>query len=381
MKIIIAPDSYKDCMSAIQVASYMEEGVLKAVANPEIIKVPVADGGEGTVQAMLMGAGGRIVRTKATGPLRDEIDSFFGVLADGKTAVIEMAAASGLELVPEHHRNPLNTTTFGTGELILAALNEGCTDIIIGVGGSSTTDCGMGMAQALGVVFYDSERKPLSYGGRFMNEVKYYDDSALDPRIKKARIRVACDVTNPLYGRKGAAYVYSAQKGASQRQVKHLDEGLRNMASVIEEATGHDISTIPGAGAAGGLAAGLIAFAGATIEKGIDIVMDACKLGDKIKGADLVLTGEGNTNVQTAYGKVPAGIAALAKKESVPVICISGSISPGYEEVFKTGITAVFSIAAGPLSLKKAIKEASVNLIDTTYNVIRAFTASNPERN
>ncbi len=375
MKIIIAPDSYKGCMSAVKVAAFMEEGVLKALSNPEIVKIPVADGGEGTVSAMIIGAGGRLVHTKATGPLRNEIDSFFGILADGKTAVIEMAAASGLELVPENHRNPLNTTTFGTGELILAALNKGCTDIILGVGGSATTDCGMGMAQALGVVFYDSERKPLSYGGRYMNDIKFYDDSGIDPRVRKTNIRVACDVTNPLYGKRGAAYVYSTQKGASPRQIRHLDDGLRNIASVINELSGLDISGIPGSGAAGGLAGGLVAFTGATLEKGIDIVTGICNFSHKLKGASLVLTGEGNTDHQTTFGKVPVGIAALAAKESVPVICISGKLSPGYEEIYDLGITAAFSITPGPVSLEDALKNASENLVSTTYNIIKTFIA------
>ena len=373
MKIIIAPDSYKGCMSAVKVAAFMEEGVLKALSNPEIIKIPVADGGEGTVSAMITGAGGRLVHTKATGPLRNEIDSFYGILADGKTAVIEMAAASGLNLVPENHRNPLNTTTFGTGELILAALDEGCSKIIIGVGGSATTDCGMGMAQALGVVFYDSERKPLSYGGRFMNDVKFYDDIGIDPRIRKTNIRVACDVTNPLYGKRGAAYVYSAQKGASLRQIRHLDDGLRNIASVIDELSGLDISVIPGSGAAGGLAGGLMAFAGAKLAKGIDIVTDTCNFNTKLKGASLVLTGEGNTDYQTAFGKVPAGIASIASRLSVPVICISGSLGKGYQDVYEMGVDAVFSITPGPMTLEASIKDAGKNIVDTTYNVIKAF--------
>ncbi len=376
MKIIIAPDSYKGCMSAIKVAGHMENGVLKALSNPKILKIPVADGGEGTVAAMLIGAGGRYVYTKATGPLRNEIESFFGILADGKTAVIEMAAASGLELVPEHHKNPLNTTTFGTGELILAALDEGCTDIIIGGGGSATTDCGMGMAQALGVVFYDSDRIPLSYGGRFMNDVRYYDDSSLDPRLEKVNIKVACDVDNPLFGKRGAAYVYSAQKGASQRQIKHLDDGLRNIASVIRETSGLDINLIPGSGAAGGLAGGLVAFTGATLSKGIEIVTDACQFSEKVKDADLVITGEGRTDSQTASGKVPIGIALIAKKSNVPVICISGSLGDGYEAVYKKGINAVFSITPGPITLNKSIKDAGKNITDTTYNVIKTLLAT-----
>ena len=373
MKIIIAPDSYKDCLNASDVADFMEAGVLKVLTDPQIIKIPIADGGEGTVKAIITGAGGRIVNTKTTGPLRNEIDSFFGVLADGETAVIEMASASGLELVPHNQRNPLNTTTFGTGQLILAALDEGCKKIIIGVGGSATTDCGMGMAQALGVVFYDSDRKPLSYGGRHMNDVKYYDDSLLDPRINKAEIKVACDVTNPLFGKRGAAYVYSAQKGASARQIRHLDDGLRNISTVIQETSGTDISCIPGSGAAGGLAGGLMAFTGAALVKGIELVTDACHFSEKVKDADLVLTGEGSTDSQTAFGKVPVGIASLAKKHLVPVICISGALGKGYETVYEKGIDAVFGIAPVPMSLDDSIKNAGQNITDTTYNVIKTY--------
>ena len=373
MKIIIAPDSYKDCMNALNVANCMEEGVRRVLINPEIIKVPIADGGEGTVEAIVAGAGGHIVKTKVTGPLRNEIESSFGILTGGKTAVIEMAAASGLMLVSPNRRNPLNTTTFGTGELILAALDAGCTNIIIGVGGSSTTDCGMGAAQALGVVFYDSEGKPLSYGGRYMNEIKFYDVSALDPRLKNIKITVACDVANPLYGETGAAYVYSAQKGASDRQIKHLDDGLRNMAAIIKRTSGNDIGGIPGSGAAGGLAAGLIAFTGAKLKKGIDIVMDACNFKQILPGTDLILTGEGCTDYQTAFGKVPVGIAVAATVENVPVICISGSLGTGFEDVYDKGIKAVFSTTPGPVTLEKSIMYAEKNIIDTTFNVIKTY--------
>lgn len=371
MKIIIAPDSYKDNLSALAVAQCMEAGLLKACKDFEIIKIPIADGGEGTVEAILAGAGGKVVRTKVTGPLRNEIDSFFGILDDGKTAVIEMSAASGLELVPFHRRNPMNTTTYGTGELILAALDAGCTDIIIGVGGSSTNDGGMGMAQALGVVFFDKERKPLSYGGRFLNDIAFYDDNGIDSRIKNTRITVACDVTNPLYGENGAAYVYASQKGASQRQIRILDEGLKNFAKVIKDISAIDIGFLPGSGAAGGLAGGLVAFTGAKLKKGIDIVIEICNLHQHLENADLILTGEGKTDAQTAYGKVPVGIAKAAKKHNVPVICISGSLGKGYENVYNEGIDAVFSICPGPIDLKTAFENAETNITYTTFGIAR----------
>lgn len=375
MKIIVAPDSYKDCLSAVKVAEAMEQGLILTGENLNIVKMPVADGGEGTVEAMIIGAGGEVVRTKVTGPLRNEIDSFFGILSDKKTAVIEMAAASGLELIPLHHRNPMNTTTFGTGELILAALDAGCTNIIIGVGGSSTNDCGMGMAQALGVVFFDENRIPLSYGGRYMNEIRFYNDANLDSRVRKANIRVACDVTNPLFGKNGAAYVYGAQKGASGRQIKHLDEGLQNISKVIKEISKTDISEIPGSGAAGGLAGGLVAFTGAKLEKGIDIVMETCGFKKHLENADLILTGEGKTDYQTAFGKVPVGIAKTADEFGIPVICISGALGERYEDVYKEGILAAYSISPGAIDLETSIKEATNNLINTTYSIVKTFLA------
>ncbi|MBN2558153.1 MAG: glycerate kinase, partial [Clostridia bacterium] len=305
----------------------------------------------------------------------NEIDSFFGILADGRTAVIEMAAASGLMLVPKNHRNPMNTTTYGTGQLMLKAIEHGCADIIIGVGGSATNDGGMGMAQALGIVFFDAARKPLSYAGRHMGRIKYYVDTGLDHRIRKANITVACDVTNPFYGESGAAYVYARQKGAGSRQVRALDKGLRNMAMVIKETSGFDVNMIAGAGAAGGLAGGLAAFAGAKLKKGFDIVADACRLEEHIRDADLVVTGEGMTDAQTAFGKAPAGVAAIAKKYNVPVICISGSLGDGYEDVYKEGISAVFSICPGPMSLQESIKNAGKFISATACDAARLFAA------
>jgi glycerate kinase len=341
----------------------------------DIKKVPVADGGEGTVEAFITAAGGTVVDCKVAGPLRDETDSFFGILNDGKTAVIEMAAASGLELVPEDKRNPMETTTYGTGQLIIEALDRGCVNIIVGVGGSATTDGGMGAAQALGVVFYDSDGKPLSYGGKHMLQIAYYDDSALDERVKKANITVACDVTNPFYGKNGAAHIYSAQKGASNRQIRLLDKGLRNMASIIHSTRGFDVNRIAGSGAAGGLAGGLAAFAGAVIESGFDVLASTCNLEDIIKDADLVITGEGSTDYQSAFGKVPVGIARISAVFGVPVICISGSLGQRHQEVYKEGITAVFSICPGPIDLKESIQNAGHFISEAVYNAVRTWLA------
>ncbi|HPJ22326.1 MAG TPA: glycerate kinase, partial [Clostridia bacterium] len=263
MKILIAPDSYKGCLGSLEVAMAMTKGIKAISADIETVSIPFADGGEGTVEAMLAGAGGRIVKARVTGPLGDKIDSFYGILDDGHTAVIEMAAASGLALVPEDSLNPMLTTTYGTGELIRMAMDAGCTDIIIGVGGSATNDCGTGMAQALGVVFYDEDKNVLSGCGRTLNEIHSYDDTGLDPRVRNTNITVACDVDNPLYGEKGAAHVYSPQKGADEIMIKILDEGLENLNSIVNNHCGIDMNSIKGSGAAGGLAGGLVAFTGA----------------------------------------------------------------------------------------------------------------------
>ena len=311
MKVIIAPDSFKGNLTAVEVANHIEKGVLSA--GPDIIvrKIPVADGGEGTVDAMITGAGGNKVHTRVNGPLMDEIDSFFGVLGDGKTAVIEMATASGLTLVPPGKMNPLETTTYGVGQLILAALDMGCSKIIIGLGGSSTNDGGMGMAQALGAVFYDENMKPLGIGGKYTGLVRSVDLSMLDRRLSSTNVIAACDVSNPLCGPNGASAVFGPQKGATPEMVKFLDSSLLNYGSVLEGVTGKKIVSVPGSGAAGGLGAGLLAFAGAVMKPGIEIVLDSCDAENHIMDSDLVITGEGKTDAQTAFGKVPAGIASL----------------------------------------------------------------------
>ena len=373
MKILIAPDSYKGCLGSLEVAMAMTKGIKAISADIETVSIPFADGGEGTVEAMLAGAGGRIVKARVTGPLGDKIDSFYGILDDGHTAVIEMAAASGLALVPEDSLNPMLTTTYGTGELIRMAMDAGCTDIIIGVGGSATNDCGTGMAQALGVVFYDEHKNALSGCGRTLNEIHSYDDTGLDPRVKKTNITVACDVDNPLYGEKGAAHVYAPQKGADEIMIEILDEGLENLNSIVNNHCGIDMNSIKGSGAAGGLAGGLVAFTGAKLEKGINIVSDVCRLDDKMKEADLALTGEGRTDFQTAFGKVPAGIAESAARFNVPVICISGSLGKGYEEIFNIGITAAFSISQGPGSLEDSMKNAAEYIEKTTRNIVAVY--------
>jgi glycerate kinase len=371
MKVIIAPDSFKGNLTAAEVANHIEKGVLSA--GPDIIvhKIPVADGGEGTVDAMITGAGGKKVHTRVYGPLMDEIDSFFGVLGDGKTAVIEMAAASGLTLVPPGKLNPLETTTYGVGQLILAALDMGCSKIIIGLGGSSTNDGGMGMAQALGAVFYDENMKPLGIGGKYTGLVRSVDLSMLDRRLGSASVIAACDVGNPLCGPNGASAVFGPQKGATPEMVKFLDSSLLNYGSVLEGVTGKKIVSVPGSGAAGGLGAGLLAFAGAVMKPGIEIVLDSCDAENHIMGSDLVITGEGKTDAQTTFGKVPAGIASLASKYNVPVVCLSGGLGDDYEEVYKCGIDAAFSNVPDAMSLEEAKARSGEFLEKAARSIMR----------
>nr|WP_282580109.1 glycerate kinase [Natroniella sulfidigena] len=357
--MLLAPDSFKGSLTALEVADSLERGLKRADANFEIEKLPMADGGEGTVQSLVDATGGRIVYREVVGPLGEEVEAFFGVLGDERTAVIEMAAASGLPLVPEEKRDPLQTTTYGTGELIKAALEEGCRKLIIGIGGSATNDCGVGMAQALGAKFLNVAGDDVAYGGGALTEIEEIDLSNLDPRLEEAQIEVACDVDNPLYGENGAAYIYGPQKGASAEVVKELDEGLREFATVIAEELGKEVAQIPGAGAAGGLGAGLLAFLEAELKPGIEIVIEASKIREIIKDVDLVITGEGQIDAQTICGKTPIGVAKVAKEYSCPVIGVAGSLGSEARKVYEHGIDTLFSIVNRPMDLDQASKEAA----------------------
>jgi glycerate kinase len=331
MKIVLAPDSFKGNLTSLQVAAALEKGIRRVLPNAKCIKVPMADGGEGTVQSLVDGAGGKFVRKKVTGPAGKPVTARYGLLADGKTAVIEMAEASGLPYVKGKDKNPMKTTSYGTGELILDAINKGAHKIILGIGGSATTDGGAGMAQALGIKFLDGNGKEIKeYGaGGMLNKISKIDLSGIDARINKTKIIVASDVENPLYGNKGAAYVFGPQKGATPAMVKTLDANLKYFGNLIKKDLHKDVTTLKGAGAAGGLGAGLVAFTGAKLKSGIDIVVDATKLKNYLKGADLVITGEGRVDSQTAFGKTPAGVAKAAKKFKVPTIAIGGGIDWG----------------------------------------------------
>ncbi|TYP56169.1 glycerate kinase [Thermosediminibacter litoriperuensis] len=376
MKVVIAPDSFKGSLTSLQAANAMERGVMKAAsstnADVEAYKIPMADGGEGTVEAVICAAGGRIVKTRVLDPLGRMIDSFFGVLPDG-TAVLEMAAASGLNLLKPGERNPMVTTTYGTGQLIKAAMDYGCRKLIIGIGGSATNDGGVGMAQALGIKFLDAEGKEIGFGGGELSRIERIDISGLDPRVKEADIVVACDVKNVLCGPGGASAVYGPQKGATPEMVKILDENLRHLAEVIKKDLGKDIAEVPGSGAAGGLGAALIAFLNSQLRPGIEIIMDITHFSDRVSKADLIITGEGCTDYQTLFGKVPFGIGQVAKRFNKPVICISGSLGENYEQLYDAGITALFSITNKPMTLEEAMERGEELLEKAAENVFRVY--------
>lgn len=371
MKIVVAPDSFKGNLSAVQAADFIEKGISMADATIEVRKIPVADGGEGTVEALVAATSGRIVNTSVHGPLMDEIQSYFGILGDGSTAVIEMAAAAGLNLVPQILRNPLNTTTYGVGELILKALEWSCNSIIIGLGGSSTNDGGMGMAQALGIKFYGKDSELLGQGGKYLDQVCSINVDGLDNRLKAVKIVAACDVTNPLYGPKGATYIYGPQKGADEVMLGALDKGMKNYAERIKESINRDVSSIPGSGAAGGLGGGLLAFLPVEMKPGIDIVIEHSNFEETVKDADLLITGEGRTDLQTAYGKVPVGLAAIASKHGIPVVCLSGGLGEGYEAVYQHGIDSAFSCITGPMTLEEAMERSGEMLTQAAYAITR----------
>ncbi len=354
MKVVIAPDSFKGSLDAAQVCAALERGVQAAVPDVETVCVPLADGGEGTVSALVAATGGRLVTRDVSGPLGEPTSAAFGMLGDGKTAVLEMAAASGLTLIAPAARNPLLTTTFGTGELMRAALDLGAEKLIIGIGGSATTDGGAGMAQALGARMLDRAGVaiPRATGGRLC-EIARIDGSGLDARLASTEVVVACDVDNPLYGERGAAAVYGPQKGATPQMVAALDAGLQHFAGRLREDLGADVAAVAGAGAAGGLGAGLMAFCGARLQRGIDIVIEAVGLRRQLAGANLVLTGEGRIDAQTAHGKTPHGVARVAADAGVPVVAIGGSVDIGAGGL--DCFTAVLPMLPEPMTLAEAM--------------------------
>ena len=372
MKIILAPDSFKGNLTALQVANALEEGIKRALPAAHCVKAPMADGGEGTVQSLVDATGGKFIRKRVTGPAGKPVTARYGLLADGATAVIEMAEASGLPLVSGKDKNPLHTTTFGTGELMLDAAGRGAREIILGIGGSATNDGGVGMAQALGVRFLDRQGDEIRTpgAGGMLGDIDRIDNAALAPLIKKTRIIVACDVNNPLCGPRGAAHVFAPQKGATAAMVKVLDANLRHLGRIIKRDLDRDVADLEGAGAAGGLGAGLVAFVGARMQRGIDIVLEAARIKTHLKGADLVITGEGCVDFQTIAGKTPVGVARAARQQGVPVVAVGGSIADDANGVFAHGIDGLESACARDMSRQEAIRHSKAHLANAAERVI-----------
>jgi glycerate kinase len=374
MKIVIAPDSFKGSLTAMEVSDAIEQGIREIFPEAKIVKIPMADGGDGTVQCLVNATGGKILREKVTGPLGNEVLASYGILGDKKTAVIEMAEASGLTLVPENKRNPLITTTYGTGQLIKSALGQGCRKMIIGIGGSATNDGGAGMVQALGAKLLDKDGEEIGFGGGELKKVFRIDTKCLDNRLSETKVLIASDVSNPLCGSQGASRIYGPQKGATPEVIEELDESLAYFAGIIKRDLNKDVKDIPGAGAAGGLGAGLIAFLDAELRPGIEIIIEIVKLEQAIQDADLVITGEGKIDSQTIYGKAPIGVAKIAKKYNVPVIAVAAIIGDDADIVHQYGIDTLLKISEPPMNLneskvkkyrliKKTIKNSKIEIL------------------
>ena len=354
-KIVIASDSFKGCLSSAEVARAAEEGIRKVIRDCEVVGIPVADGGEGTTQALVTAMNGRFVSCDVHDPLMNLIRAEYGILGDGHTAVIEMASASGLTLAPPEKRNPMLTTTFGTGELIRDALQRGCRRFLVGIGGSATNDAGAGMLQALGYRFLDGNGNELGKGGQILEQIESIDSENVLPLLQEAVFTVACDVGNPFSGENGAAFVYARQKGADDAMIRQLDKGLKQFAAVIRASTGKDIDAIAGAGAAGGLGGGFLAFLRATLKPGIQIALEALDFDTRIQDADLIITGEGKLDRQTGMGKTPAGVLEAAKRQQIPVIAIGGTVEDT-DALLQQGFLAVLSIQPGPVSPEQAME-------------------------
>lgn len=369
MKIIIAPDSFKESMCAEVAAKAVMKGFKMVFPDAQYVCLPIADGGEGTVDAFIAAVGGERVTIKVKGPLGEPTMAYYGLLAARKTAVIEMAQASGLMLVAPEQRNPMLTSSYGTGQLIQDALDKGVSQIILGIGGSATVDGGVGMLQALGAVFYDDKQNVLGTGGKVLNQIAKIDISGLDSRLLDCSMSVACDVDNPLVGTRGAAAVFGPQKGATPEMVVELEKGLNRLADVIEQVKGQNYRHLAGGGAAGGISVAAAAFMNAQLKPGIDIVIEAVKLEQEIVDTSLVIVGEGSMDGQTAGGKAPIGIAKVAAKHHVPVIALSGVLGDGVEGLHQEGIDAFFSILPRLSKLDEALTQGEINLQQTAYNV------------
>ena len=371
MKIVIAPDSYKGSIYASDAARAMEEGVRRVLPDAEVVLVPVADGGDGTLETLVETSGGRIITSDVTGPLGEPVSAQWGAMGDGVTAVAEMARTSGLALVRLEDRDPLNATTYGLGEVILEALEAGYRRFILGIGGSATNDAGAGMAQALGVRLLDADGADLPPGGAELARLARIDASGLDPRAAEAHYDVACDVNNPLTGPEGASAVYGPQKGATPAMIEQLDAALANFAQIVRRDLGADVNDVPGSGAAGGLGGGIMAFLGGRLRPGVDIVLDTVDLASRLDGADIIITGEGCMDFQTVYNKAPIGVARLAGGRGIPVIGVSGSLGDGFTDVHEHGIAAAVAITHAPMTLDEATDRVAELIASATEQAVR----------
>ena len=371
MKIVVAPQAFKGSLSATEVGNSMIKGIENVIENSTNLLVPVADGGDGTLETLVESSQGKINLIKVTGPLGEQQNSAWGALGKNKTAIIEMARSSGLALVPINKLNPLISTTYGLGEVILDALDQGYRDFIIGIGGSATNDAGAGMAQALGVKLLDSNGNELSFGGESLSKLNSIDVGGIDTRIKESNFAIACDVNNPLTGPEGASAIYGPQKGATPEMVNTLDQALTNFAEIVEKDLGIKINDVEGSGAAGGLGGGLIAFLNGKLLKGVDIVLDFVDIDKALINTNLVITGEGQLDFQTIYNKAPIGVAKRAKHLGIPVIAISGSLGENFSVVHEHGIDAASSIVSKPMTLAEASKNAPELISAATEQALR----------
>jgi glycerate kinase len=376
LKIAIAPDSFKGTLTALEAAACIERGLRRHLRGIAVRKIPMADGGDGTVQAIVDATNGQLKRAKVHDPLGRPIWAQYGVTSDGRTAVIEMAAASGLVLLEPSERDPMRTTTRGTGDLIRAALRSGAHKILIGIGGSATNDGGMGLARALGVRFLDQEDREIPEGGGSLDKLARIDVTGRLPALERVKIEVACDVDNPLTGPRGAARVYGNQKGATPEQIRLLDKNMKHFARIVQKDLGVDVDRVRGAGAAGGLGAGLLAFLGARLRPGIDVVSDAIRLDRRMAGCDLAITGEGKTDGQTLHGKAPMGVIREARKQGIPVIVISGSIGPGAEALLENGVDKCYGVLSEPMDDNELRRDAPRLLEDKAAEVGREMRIS-----
>lgn len=377
MKVVVAIDSFKGSLSSMEAGQVIAEGVKRVYQNAEVVVRPLADGGEGTVEALVEGMGGIFVTKEVTGPLGEKVEATYGIIESkddlSKTAIIEMSAAAGITLVPEESRNPMNTTTFGVGELILDAIERGCRHFIVGIGGSATNDGGVGMLQALGYDLLTREGKTISYGGNGLKELARIEEANVHPTLKECTFKVACDVTNPLCGENGSSAIFGPQKGATPEMVQELDQLLLHYAELSKEMNANADRFYPGTGAAGGMGFAFLTYTNAALESGIQIVLTETKLEELIKTADFVVTGEGRLDGQTALGKAPIGVASLAKKHQKKVLAFAGAVTPDAKECNQHGIDAFFPILRGIVTLKEAMdkENAHRNMVDTVEQVFR----------